>query len=40
VEATEWLEDYRRTLESSFERLDALLDELKTKEKKRRRTKR
>jgi DNA-binding transcriptional ArsR family regulator len=40
VEATEWLEGYRRTLESSFERLDALLDELKTKEKKRRRTKR
>ena len=39
VEATAWLERYRQTLESSFQRLDALLDELQTK-KKRRRTKR
>src|ERR1700736_4404455 len=29
AEATEWLEGYRRNLESSFQRLDALLDELK-----------
>ena len=35
AEATEWLEDYRRFWEGSFQRLDALLDELKTKEKKR-----
>ncbi len=32
AEATQWLERYRRTLESSFQRLDALLHELKTKE--------
>ena len=30
AEATAWLENYRRSLESSFQRLDALLDELKT----------
>jgi DNA-binding transcriptional ArsR family regulator len=35
-----WLERYRRIWESSFQRLDALLDELKAEEKKRRRTKR
>jgi DNA-binding transcriptional ArsR family regulator len=35
AEATEWLTGYRRFWEGSFERLDALLDELKTKEKKR-----
>jgi len=35
AEATEWLEGYRRFWEGSFERLDALLDELKTDEKKR-----
>ena len=35
TEATEWLEDYRRSLESSFQRLDALLDEMKTEEKNR-----
>ena len=40
VEATEWLDGYRRSLETSFRRLDALLDELKTREKKRGRTKR
>ncbi len=32
AQATEWLERYRRSLESSFQRLDALLEELKTKE--------
>jgi len=40
AEATEWLENYRRFWEGSFRRLDALLDELKTKTKKRGRTKR
>jgi DNA-binding transcriptional ArsR family regulator len=40
AEATEWLEDYRRIWEGNFERLDALLDELKTQEKKRGQTKR
>jgi DNA-binding transcriptional ArsR family regulator len=39
-EATEWLERYRQFWEASFQRLDALLAELKTKEKKRGRTKR
>ena len=38
--ATEWLERYRQFWEQSFERLDALLDELKTAEKKRGRTRR
>lgn len=32
AQATEWLERYRRSLESSFQRLDALLEELQTKE--------
>jgi DNA-binding transcriptional ArsR family regulator len=32
--ATAWLEGYRRFWEGSFQRLDALLDELKTDEKK------
>src|SRR6059036_275313 len=32
--ASAWLEDYRRFWEGSFQRLDALLDELKTQEKK------
>ena len=40
AEATEWLEKYRQFWEGNFQRLDALLDELKTKEKKRGRTKR
>ena len=40
AEATEWLEGYRRFWEASFQRLDALLDELKAKEKKRGRAKR
>jgi|SRR5579872_6528628 len=39
-EATGWLDDYRRFWEGSFERLDALLDEMKTREKKRARKKR
>jgi DNA-binding transcriptional ArsR family regulator len=40
AEATDWLERYRQVLESNFQRLDALLGELKTKEKKHTRTKR
>ena len=40
AEATEWLEGYREFWEESYMRLDALLDELKLKEKKRRRKKR
>ena len=39
AEATEWLEGYRKFWEDSFQRLDALLDEMKTG-KKRGRTKR
>src|SRR5207302_5509372 len=35
AEANEWLEAYREYWEASFQRLDALLDELKPKEKKR-----
>jgi DNA-binding transcriptional ArsR family regulator len=35
-----WLEKYRRLWEGNFQRLDALLDELKTDEKTRGRTKR
>jgi DNA-binding transcriptional ArsR family regulator len=34
AEADEWIENYRRIWESSFQRLDALLDEMKAKEKK------
>ena len=40
AEATAWLERYREFWERSFRRLDILLDELKTGEKKRRRTRR
>ena len=40
AEATGWLEGYRQFWEGRFQRLDALLDEMKTKEKKRARTKR
>jgi len=40
AEATAWLESYRRFWAGSFERLDALLDELKAQERKRGRTKR
>jgi DNA-binding transcriptional ArsR family regulator len=35
AEATEWLENYRRFWEASYQRLDALLDGLKAKQKKR-----
>jgi DNA-binding transcriptional ArsR family regulator len=35
AEATDWLESYRRSLGASFQRLDALLDQLKPKGKKR-----
>ena len=35
AEANGWLEGYRQFWEGSFQRLDMLLDELKTKEKKR-----
>jgi DNA-binding transcriptional ArsR family regulator len=34
AEATGWLERYRKIWEGNFQRLDALLDELKTQEKK------
>src|SRR6202162_6351982 len=40
AEANEWLENYRRIWEDNFERLDALLDELKTQQQKRGHTKR
>ena len=32
AEASQWLETYRRYWESNFEQLDAVLDELKTKQ--------
>jgi DNA-binding transcriptional ArsR family regulator len=35
AEANQWLENYRRIWEESFQRLDALLDELQTQQKKR-----
>jgi DNA-binding transcriptional ArsR family regulator len=34
AEADDWLEEYRRIWEENFERLDALLEELKTQDKK------
>ena len=34
AEVTEWLERYRKTWEGNFQRLDALLDELKSTQKK------
>ena len=40
AEATGWLEGYRQCWEGNFQRLDALLDELKIKEKKYKRTNR
>ena len=40
AEATEWLERYREFWEGNYQRLDALLEELKTKQKKRKSTKR
>ena len=36
AEATEWLERYRQFWEQTFQRLDAVLDELKTQEARRR----
>src|SRR5258705_13750578 len=36
AEANGWLENYRQVWEGSFQRLDSLLDELTSKEKKRR----
>ena len=40
AEATKWLERYRRYWEGNYQRLDALLEELKAKQKKRGSTKR
>ena len=40
AEATEWLEGYREFWESSFQRLDSLLDEMKAKKKGKPKTKR
>jgi len=40
AEATEWLERYRRFWEGNFQRLDALLEELQTRPKRRGPTKR
>ncbi|MDQ5857052.1 MAG: metalloregulator ArsR/SmtB family transcription factor [Acidobacteriota bacterium] len=40
AEANEWLQRYREFWEESFRRLDVLLDELKTADKKRKRSKR
>ena len=40
AEATAWLEEYRKFWEGNYERLDALLDELKLTQKKAKRTKR
>jgi DNA-binding transcriptional ArsR family regulator len=37
---TDWLEGFRRTLESNFRRLDSLLEEMKATEKKSQRRKR
>jgi hypothetical protein len=39
VAVTDWLERYRPTLEGNFQRLDLLLKEMQTREKKRARTK-
>ncbi len=39
-EASEWLEGYRQFWEANFQQLDALLEEMKTKDKKRGRAKR
>ena len=40
AQATEWLERYRRKVAGSFERLDALLDEIQMGKTKTRKTKR
>jgi DNA-binding transcriptional ArsR family regulator len=39
-EADDWLENYRRIWEANFERLDALLDEMKADDRKRKTTNR
>jgi DNA-binding transcriptional ArsR family regulator len=40
AQVSEWLERYRRYWEGNFQQLDALLEEMKNKQKKRRPTKR
>jgi len=40
AQATDWLERYRRALESNYQRLDALLEELKSDGKRRKAAKR
>ena len=40
AQATEWLERYREFWEGNYQRLDALLEDLKSKQKKRKPTKR
>ena len=40
AEATKWLERYRKYWEGNYQRLDALLEELKSTQKKRRHTRR
>ena len=40
AEATEWLERYREYWEGNYQRLDALLEELKTRKRKRTSTRR
>ena len=37
AEISGWLEEYRRIWETQFQRLDSLLDEMKSREKRRRR---
>jgi DNA-binding transcriptional ArsR family regulator len=39
ADASDWLENYRRSWERNFQGLDAVLDELKTEEAKRGKTK-
>jgi DNA-binding transcriptional ArsR family regulator len=39
AQANQWLEEYRRVWDANFQRLDSLLDELKTEEAKREQTK-
>jgi len=39
AEANEWLEEYRELWEAAYQRLDALLEEMKASEKKRARAK-
>jgi DNA-binding transcriptional ArsR family regulator len=40
ADASIWLEDYRRIWEGNFQRLDAMLNEMKVQERKRREAKR